>query len=67
MRNITNTTKPTKSPTSALADIRRKRRYFVVSTAFFKLSNICGGTQILEIVIIMDNSAVSEPILIKQR
>ena len=35
--------------------------------SFFKLSNICGGTQILEMVIFKDISVVSEPILIKQR
>ena len=34
---------------------------------FIKLSNICGGAQVLKIVIFVDISAVSEPILIKQR
>ena len=34
---------------------------------WFKLSNVCGGTQILEMVIFMDILAISEPILIKQR
>ena len=34
VRIITNTKKPTKAPTSALAEIRRRRRYFVFSTAF---------------------------------
>ena len=67
VRNKTNTKMPTKKQTSALAEIRRKRRYFVFFNGFFKLSNICGGTQVLEIDIFMDISAVSEPILIKQR
>ena len=55
MGNISNTKMPTKKPTSALAEIRRKRRYFVFFFngffKFFKISNICGGTQVLEIVI----------------
>ena len=70
VRNISNTKMPTKKPTSALAEIRRKKelfRFFSVFFKFFKISNICGGTQLLEIVIFIDISAVSEPILIKQR
>ena len=55
MGNISNTKMQTKQPTSALAEIRRKRRYFVFFNGFFfkfvKISNICGGTQVLEIVI----------------
>ena len=38
-----------KKPTSAVAEIRRKRRYFVFFK-FIEISNICGGTQLLEIV-----------------
>ena len=48
VRNISNTKMPTNKPTSALAEIRRKRRYFVFFTVFFlifKISNICGGTK----------------------
>ena len=41
--------------------------FFFSSNGWFKFLNICGGTQILEIVIFMDISSVSEPILIKQR
>ena len=33
--NISNTKKPTKKQTSALAEIRRKRRYFVFFNGFF--------------------------------
>ena len=43
-----------KKPKSALAEIRRKRRYFIFFNGFFKffkICNICGGTQVLEIVI----------------
>ena len=40
VRNITNTKKPHKKKTSALAEIQRKRRYFFVLNGFFKLSNI---------------------------
>ena len=66
MGNISNTKMPTKKPTSALAEIRRKRRYFVFFNGFFKfvkIYNICGGTSIKNRYI----SAVSKPILIKQR
>ena len=48
--NISNTKMPTKKPTSALTEIR----YFVFFKGFFKffkISNICSGTQVLEIVI----------------
>ena len=54
MGNISNTKMPTKKPTWELAEIRRKRRYFVffnVFFKFFKISNIFGGPQVLEIVI----------------
>ena len=67
VRNITNTKMQTKKPTSALAEMQRKKRYFVFFNGFFKLSNICGGTQVLAIVIFKDISALTEPILIKQR
>ena len=31
VRNMSNTKMPTKKPTSALAEIRRKSRYFIIS------------------------------------
>ena len=66
MRVITNTKKPTK----ANIGIGWNKTYKALSRFFngwFKLSNICGVPQILEIVIFMDISAVSEPILIKTK
>ena len=61
--------KSNKKPASALAGIKRMRRYFVFSTAgsYYLIGLLCWYTQILEMVIFMDISAVSEPILIKQR
>ena len=47
--------------TLAFAGIQRIRRYLAGS----KILNNCGAPQILEMVIFMDISAVSEPILIK--
>ena len=41
VRNISNTKMPTKKPTSALAEIRRKRRYFgVFFNGFFQIFQI---------------------------
>ena len=65
MRNITNT----KSQQKANIGIGWNKTYKELSRFFngwFNLSNICGAPQILEIVVFMDMSAVSEPILIKQ-
>ena len=68
VRNRTNTKMPTKKPTSALAEIRRKRRYFVFSTVYSNyLIFVMIYSIVLEIVIFIDISAVSEPILIKTK
>ena len=51
--NISNTKMPTKKPTSALKyDAKGVISFFFNRFfKFFKISNICGGTQVLEIVI----------------
>ena len=72
VRIITITNKLRKSQHKSNIGIGWNKRFnalFSFFNGWFKLglSNICGGTQILEMVIFMDISAVSEPILIKQR
>ena len=63
--------KPTKSQQKANIGIGWNRMYKalfrLVFNGWFKFSNICGGTQVLEMFIFMDILDISEPILIKQR
>ena len=62
---------PTKKPTLALVGIKRVRTVISFFQRFWQIfqnyRNICVASQIFEIVIFVDISAVSEPILIKQR
>ena len=67
VRNITNTKIPTKKPTSVLAEIRRKRRYFDFSTVLSNYILFVVVHKYYKSLLFMDISAVSEPILIKQR